>query len=56
MLEFTSPSPRRCDGVSRRGFLKVGSLGLAGLTLADALRARAFASGGNGASVPDRSR
>ncbi len=55
MLELTSPSPRRCDGVSRRSFLKVGSLGLAGLTLADALRARTFASGGNGTSVPDRS-
>ena len=28
MLELTSPSPRRCDGVSRRDFLKVGALGL----------------------------
>ena len=55
MLELTSPSPRRCDGVSRRSFLKVGSLGLAGLTLADALRARAFASANQGTSVPDRS-
>src|SRR5271167_1416382 len=55
MLEFTSPSPRRCDGVSRRGFLKIGSLGLAGLTLADVLRARAIASPGEGASVADRS-
>jgi uncharacterized protein (DUF1501 family) len=55
MLPFTSPSRRRCDGVSRRSFLKVGSLGLAGLTLADALRARAFASGANGASVPAKS-
>jgi hypothetical protein len=55
MLELTSPSPRRCDGVSRRGFLKVGSLGLGGLTLADVLRARAFASGSQGRSVPERS-
>jgi hypothetical protein len=55
MLELTSPSPRRCDGVSRRSFLKVGSLGLAGLTLADVLRARAFASGSQGTSVPERS-
>ena len=55
MLELTSPSPRRCDGVSRRSFLKVGSLGLTGLTLADVLRARAFAAGGNGTSVSDRS-
>ncbi len=55
MLELTSPSPRRCDGVSRRSFLKVGSLGLAGLTLADVLRARALASGSQGTSVPERS-
>jgi uncharacterized protein (DUF1501 family) len=50
MLEFTSRSPRRCDGVSRRGFLKVGSLGFTGLTLAGALRARAFGPSGSGAS------
>ena len=43
MLELRSPSPRRCDGVSRRDFLKIGSLGLGGLTLADALRARSLA-------------
>jgi uncharacterized protein (DUF1501 family) len=55
MLELTSPSPRRCDGISRRGFLRAGSLGFAGLTLADALRARACAATGQGASVPDKS-
>ncbi len=55
MLELTSSSPRRCDGVSRRGFLKVGSLGLAGLTLANALRASAAASGSSRTSVPERS-
>lgn len=32
-----------CDGVSRRSFLKVGALGLAGLALPDALRGRARA-------------
>ena len=32
-----------CDGVSRRSFLRVGALGLAGLTLPDVLRARAQA-------------
>jgi hypothetical protein len=32
-----------CDGVSRRSFLKVGALGLAGLSLADVLRTRALA-------------
>jgi hypothetical protein len=54
MLDVRSPSPRRCDGVSRRDFLRIGTLGWGGLTLADALRARSFgASGGRGAS--DRS-
>src|SRR4051812_29603842 len=43
MLELMSPSPRRCDGVSRRSFLKIGSLGVSGLTLADLLRTRASA-------------
>jgi hypothetical protein len=33
----------RCDGVHRRDFIKVGALSMAGLTLADALRARAAA-------------
>jgi hypothetical protein len=55
MLELTRPSPRRCDGISRRSFLKVGSLGLTGLTLADVLRARAVGSAGRGASGPERS-
>jgi hypothetical protein len=34
-----------CDGASRRDFLKVGALGLGGLTLADLLRLRASAKG-----------
>jgi hypothetical protein len=37
---------RFCDGISRRGFLKVGALG-AGLTLADMLRARGLAASGS---------
>src|SRR5678815_5724241 len=32
---------RNCEGVSRRDFLRVGSLALGGLTLADFLRLRA---------------
>ena len=32
-----------CDGVSRRSFLRVGALGLAGLALPDVLKARALA-------------
>jgi hypothetical protein len=47
MLEVHGPNYRTCDGVSRRSFLKVGFLGLAGMTLADrlALKARANESG-----------
>ncbi|MGE3806024.1 MAG: DUF1501 domain-containing protein, partial [Gemmataceae bacterium] len=38
---FTLPGPRHryCDGLSRRSFLKVGALGLGGLTLPALLRA-----------------
>jgi Protein of unknown function (DUF1501) len=41
MLEITGGQYPSCDGVSRRGFLKAGVLGLTGLTLADTLRLRA---------------
>lgn len=34
---------RTCDGVSRRNFLKVGALGVAGLSLADVLHLQASA-------------
>src|SRR5436189_6071355 len=34
-------SGKFCDGITRRGFLKVGALAVGGLTLADLLRARA---------------
>jgi hypothetical protein len=43
MLDVSGPRYDTCDGVSRRSFLKVGFLGLAGLTLADHLRLRAAA-------------
>jgi Protein of unknown function (DUF1501) len=43
MLTITGTSSRTCDGVSRRSFLKIGALGVAGLTLPDLLRARAAA-------------
>ena len=46
MLEFfSSRSSRKCSGLSRRSFLKVGSLPLLGLSLADALEARAAQTG-----------
>jgi len=41
MLNLLGSSKRMCDGVSRRDFLRAGSLGLGGLTLADALRLQA---------------
>ena len=45
MLTFHSKpiASRMCDGLSRREFLRVGSLGVGGLTLADVLRQRAQA-------------
>jgi hypothetical protein len=39
MLELQGRSVRFGDGISRRGFLKIGSLGLAGLSLPNVLRA-----------------
>jgi hypothetical protein len=38
MLTVWGRSRRYCDGISRRDFLRVGTLGLGGLTLADLLR------------------
>lgn len=44
------PRKGRCDGVSRRDFIKAGSLSLAGLSLGDALRSRAAANAAGGPS------
>jgi uncharacterized protein (DUF1501 family) len=41
MLEVTGKWYSNCESVTRRSFLKIGSLGLAGLTLPDLLRLRA---------------
>jgi hypothetical protein len=43
MLDVIGGRYGSCDGISRRNFLRVGSLGLAGLTLPDILKARASA-------------
>jgi hypothetical protein len=43
MLTLWGPKRRFCDHVNRRDFLRVGALGLGGLTLADLLRLRARA-------------
>ena len=45
MLKITGRKHRLCDGVSRRRFLQVGSLGVFGLSLADVLNSEARASG-----------
>ena len=51
MLRIDGGRTRFCDGVSRRNFLKIGGLGLAGLTLPNLLRAEAAA----GTSNPHKS-
>ncbi|MBS0266919.1 MAG: DUF1501 domain-containing protein [Planctomycetes bacterium] len=43
MLEIHGRPITSCDGVSRRGFLQVGSLSVGGLALSDVLRAKAAA-------------
>ena len=43
MLTFLGRRRRFCDGISRRDFLRVGALGVGGLTLADLLRLEAQA-------------
>ncbi len=43
MLSIEGRPYRHCDGLTRRRFLAAGSLGMAGLTLADLLRAEAAA-------------
>ncbi len=45
MFQWSFGSNRSCDGVSRRHFLRVGSLGVLGLSLPDLLRAEAKAAG-----------
>src|SRR4051812_43087527 len=48
-LVLNNRSARNCDGTSRRDFLRVGSLGLAGLSLPALLRAEARAGTGSSA-------
>src|SRR4051794_10326774 len=43
MLTFWGAPRRFCDRVNRRDFLRVGAIGLGGLSLADVLRLRARA-------------
>jgi uncharacterized protein (DUF1501 family) len=55
MLELTNQPAPRCHGLSRRDFLRVGTLGFAGLSLADVLRAQASAFAAGRSPVPERS-
>ena len=41
MLTIYGPGQRFCDGISRRNFLKIGALGLGGLSLPQLLQAEA---------------
>src|ERR1051326_8911501 len=41
MLTIYGPKQRFCDGISRRNFLKIGALGLGGLSLPQLLEAEA---------------
>src|SRR5437762_6421486 len=43
MLTIYGPRQRFCDGISRRSFLKIGALGLGGLTMPEIFRAEAQA-------------
>ena len=43
MLDLYGPTPRNCEGLSRRSLLRAGFLGLAGVGLPEWLRARASA-------------
>ena len=47
MLNLLGSQHRLCDGISRREMLKIGALGVGGLTLTDLLRAEAAAGVGN---------
>jgi uncharacterized protein (DUF1501 family) len=49
MLTLWGARQRFCDGISRRGFLKIGAFG-AGLSLAEMLRAKATAGGAKASS------
>src|SRR6476660_7482862 len=55
MLDLVGRPFQCCDGVTRRGLLKAGFLGLAGLSLPDLLRAKAAGDGGSSSQGNDLS-
>ncbi|MBT6153298.1 MAG: DUF1501 domain-containing protein [Planctomycetaceae bacterium] len=54
MLDILSPGHQTCDGIRRRDFVRVGSLGIGGLTLPNLLRQQAAAKDA-GRSVSNKS-
>ena len=55
MLTILGHGGRHCDGVTRRSFLKIGGLGLGGMSLPEILRAEATSSQTTGGATPSRS-
>ncbi|HEV3137452.1 MAG TPA: DUF1501 domain-containing protein, partial [Pirellulales bacterium] len=53
MFTITAKPARLCDGISRRQMLRIGSLGMAGLTMSDLLRSAAV---GGAAPRPGRAK
>src|SRR4051794_35505223 len=54
MLDLGRGPIRNCQGVGRRAFLRLGTLGMAGFTLGDLLAARAL--GGGESPTPTKAR
>ena len=55
MLSIFGSKHRFCDGLTRRSFLKIGGLGLGGLSLSQILQAEALATNGANGSSSDKS-
>ena len=49
MLSFRGGPAKNCDGLSRRSFLRAGSLGIGGLSLSDLIRAESVSGKGSSA-------
>jgi hypothetical protein len=52
MLTLQAPGPRLCDGLTRREILRVGGLGLLGLSLSELLRSQQAAASIRTANIP----
>lgn len=54
MLSIFGSKHKFCDGVDRRSFLKIGALGLGGMSMAEMMQAPALATNGNNGSGKDK--